>query len=82
MKQINNIFSNPLFSNILRLIITAGIVLTTWFIKSIDNRISLAELKHTATIYALEKEFGNGFLYNYYKKLEELKSDEKFKKGE
>jgi hypothetical protein len=75
--------SNPIVSNILSIIITAGVSILVTFARRTSNRIKLAEYKHIATMYALEKQFDNGFMFYYNEKLTALKEDNKFKmKGE
>ncbi len=79
----SDIISNPIIGNILSFIITGGVTFLVGFARRTSNRIKLAEYKHVATMYALEKQFQNGFMEYYTEKLDQLKADNKFKlKGE
>ena len=52
-------------------------------VRTILNRITLAEFKHSALMHAMNKQYKNGFIEDYNQKLSQLKSDKKFKeKGE
>ena len=83
MEQIFNIIHNPSLESLLGFLITFGITVLYSQSRRILNRIRLSEFKHVATMFALGRALGNGFLDDYHNKLDELKEDNKFKtKGE
>ena len=83
MEQILDIIKNPTLEGILGVFISAGILLIYNQGRRIFNSVKLLEYKQTATKQALGESLGSGFLDSYSKKLQELKSDYKFKmKGE
>jgi len=78
MEQFLNLIKNPTLEGILGVFISAGILLIYNQGRSIFHSVKLLEYKQTATKQALGESLGNGFLNSYNKKLEELKSDNKF----
>lgn len=83
MEQFLDIIKNPSLAGILAVFISAGIMLLYNQGRRIFHSIRLLEYKQTATKHALGESLGSGFLESYNRKLEELKSDNKFiAKGE
>ncbi len=83
MEQLLNIIKNPTLEGVLCVFISAGILLIYNQGRRIFHSVRLLEYKQTATKHALGESLGSSFLDSYNNKLEELKSDNKFKiKGE
>jgi hypothetical protein len=78
MEHLLNIIKNPTLEGILGLFISAGILLIYNQGRRIFHSVKLLEYKQIATKHALGESLGNGFLDSYKKKLDELKSDNKF----
>jgi hypothetical protein len=78
MEYLLNLIKNPTLEGILGLFISAGILLIYSQGRRIIHSVKLLEYKQTATKHALGESLGNGFLNSYNRKLDELKSDNKF----
>ncbi len=81
MENIINFISNTTLDNLLRFVIAGGMFLLFIQGRIILRRIRLSEFKHVATIHALSKSFGNGFMEYYKDKLESLIEEYNFKTG-
>jgi hypothetical protein len=78
MEEFLNISKNPTLESLLGVFISAGILLIYNQGRRIFYSVKLLQYKQIATKHALGESLGNGFLDSYNKKLEELKSDNKF----
>jgi hypothetical protein len=78
INDVLDFINSPGSTGVLKIIIAivAGMLLR--FVVIIYNRIRLAEYKHVATIYAMNKQFQNGFMDYYKGKLDELIEEDKF----
>ena len=81
MENLTNLISNPTLENILRFMLSGAMFILLIQVRIIIRRIRLSEFKHIATIHALSKSFGNGFLEDYKLKLDDLIDEYKFKTG-
>jgi hypothetical protein len=81
MDYIINLISDPNIDNILRFLITLLMIILLVNVRIILRRIRLSEFKHVATIHALSKSLGNGFLGYYKDKLHALIEEYNFKTG-
>jgi hypothetical protein len=81
MENIINFISNPTLDNFMRFVLAGGMLLLLIQGRIILRRIKLSEFKHVATIHALSKSLGNGFIEYYRDKLESLIEEYNFKTG-
>ncbi len=81
MENIINLISNTTLDNLLRIAISAGMLVLVIQGRIILRRIKLSEFKHVATVHALSKSLGNGFIEYYKDKLESLIEEYNFKTG-
>ena len=81
MDNIVNLISDAKFDNILRFLLTILMLALLVNVRIILRRIRLSEFKHVATIHALSKSLGNGFMEYYKDKLHALVEEYNFKTG-
>jgi hypothetical protein len=81
MENIINFISNSTLDNFMRFVLAGGMLLLLIQGRIILRRIKLSEFKHVATIHALSKSLGNGFIEYYKDKLESLIEEYNFKIG-
>lgn len=81
METLTKLFSNLTIENILSFILSIGITVLIIQLKLILRRIRLSEFKHIATVHALGKSLGNGFIEHYRSKLDDLIGEFNFKTG-
>jgi hypothetical protein len=81
MESLTNIISNPTLENVLRFVLSGGMFILIIQVRIIMRRIRLSEFKHIATVHALGKSLGNGFMEHYKHKLDDLIDEFNFKTG-
>lgn len=80
-KDILDILNSPESAGLIKILVAAIAYFLVRATTQIQNRIRLAELKHVATIHALQLQFKNGFHKSYEDKLDELIRDSRYIKG-